>query len=48
VETFEKAATLNPEDGLHIRLTRKGEEVIPTLFHEKELAIATREHIEVR
>lgn len=48
VETFQKAAALNPEDGLLIRLTRKDESVIPTLFREDELAVATREHIEVR
>jgi len=48
VETFQKAAAENPEEGLLIRLSRKGEDVIPTLFREDELAIATREHIEVR
>jgi hypothetical protein len=48
VETFQKAAALNPEDGLLVRLTRKGEDIIPTLFQEDELAIATRDHIEVR
>jgi hypothetical protein len=48
VETFQKAAAEHPEDGLLIRLTRKGEDVIPTLFQEDELAIATRGHIEVR
>ena len=48
VETFQKAAALNPDDGLLIRLTRRGEDIIPTLFQDKELAVATREHIEVR
>lgn len=48
IETFQKAASMNQEDGVLIRLTRKGDAVIPTLFHEKELAIVTREHIEVR
>jgi ABC-type multidrug transport system ATPase subunit len=48
VETFQKAAALNPEDGLLIRLSKKGDVVIPTLFRDKELAVATREHIEVR
>jgi hypothetical protein len=48
VETFQKAAAENPEDGLLIRLSRKGDVVIPTPFRDKELAVATREHIEVR
>ena len=36
------------EDGVLIRLLRKGDEIIPTLFREDELAIATRDRIEVR
>ncbi|MGA2543575.1 MAG: ATP-binding protein [Verrucomicrobiota bacterium] len=48
VETFQKAAALNPEEGVLIRLSRKGDAIIPTLFQDKELAVATREHIEVR
>ncbi len=48
VETFQKAAAESPQDGLLIRLSRKGGDIIPTLFQDKELAVATREHIEVR
>lgn len=48
VEAFQKAASETPEEGVLVRLTRKGEEIIPTLFREDELAIATRERIEVR
>ena len=48
VEAFQKAASEDPEDGVLIRLARKGENIIPTLLHEDELAIATRDHIEVR
>lgn len=48
VETFQKAAAEDPEDGLLIRLSKKGDAIIPTLFREKELAVATRDHIEVR
>jgi hypothetical protein len=48
VESFQKAATEDPAEGLLIRLSRKGDSVIPTLFREEELAVATREHIEVR
>jgi hypothetical protein len=48
IEAFQKAAAEEPEDGVLIRLSRKGHEVIPTMFREKELAIATRDGIEVR
>ena len=48
IEAFQKAAAEVPEEGVLIRLSRKGENVIPTLFREDELAIATRDRIEVR
>jgi hypothetical protein len=48
IEAFQKAAADSPEDGVLVRLTRKDEQIIPTLFAEEELAIATRERIEVR
>ena len=48
IEAFQKAASETPEDGVLIRLSRKGEEIIPTFFREDELAVATREGIEVR
>jgi hypothetical protein len=48
IEAFQKAAAEDPEEGVLVRLTRKGELVIPTLFREKELAVVTRERIEVR
>ncbi|MBI5387123.1 MAG: AAA family ATPase [Verrucomicrobia bacterium] len=48
IETFQKAADEDPEEGVLVRLTRKGEAVVPTLFQEKELAVVTRERIEVR
>jgi hypothetical protein len=48
IEAFQKAASETPEEGVLIRLSRRGDEVIPTLFREDELAIATRERIEVR
>lgn len=48
IETFQKAADEDPEEGVMVRLTRKGEAVVPTLFQEKELAVVTRERIEVR
>ena len=48
IEAFQKAAAEAPEEGVLVRLSRKGEDIIPTLFREKELAVATRDHIEVR
>ena len=48
IEAFQKAAAESQEDGGLIRLSRKGDPVIPTLFKEKELAVVTRDRIEVR
>lgn len=48
VEAFQKAASEHATEGLLIRLSKKEESVISTLFRESELAVATREHIEVR
>lgn len=48
IEAFQKAAAETPEDGVLIRLSLKGDDVIPTLFREDELAVATRDGIEVR
>lgn len=48
IEAFQKAAAEDPEEGVLVRLTRKGDFVIPTLFRENELAVVTRERIEVR
>ena len=48
IEAFQKAASEDPEEGVLIRLSRKGEDIIPTLFRESELAVATRDRIEVR
>lgn len=48
IEAFQKAAAEMPEVGVLVRLSRMGEDIIPTIFTEDELAVATREHIEVR
>ena len=48
IEAFQKAASEDPDEGVLIRLSRKGEDIIPTLFREDELAVATRDRIEVR
>ena len=48
VEAFQKAAAEAPEEGVLIRLARRGEDIIPTVLSEDELAIATRDEIEVR
>ncbi|MCX6580482.1 MAG: AAA family ATPase [Candidatus Aminicenantes bacterium] len=48
VETFQEAAAETPGEGVLVRLSRKGEAIIPTIFAEDELAIAARDRIEVR
>jgi len=48
IEAFQKAAAESAEDGVLVRLSRRGEEIIPTIFREDELAVATRDRIEVR
>jgi hypothetical protein len=48
IDAFQKAARESPEEGVLIRLSRRDGEVVPTMFREDELAIATRERIEVR
>lgn len=48
IEAFQKAAAESPGEGVLIRLSRKGNAIIPTLFREDELAVATRDRIEVR
>lgn len=48
VRAFQKAASESPDDGVLIRLTRRDERIIPTLFSEKELEVVTRDQVEVR
>ena len=48
VESFAEAANESPEDGALLRLTRRGGDIIPTVFDEEDLAIAAYERIEVR
>lgn len=48
VQAFQEAATESPQDGLLLRLTRQADTVAATVFDERELAIATRNDIEVR
>jgi hypothetical protein len=48
IAAFQKAAAETPEEGALIRLSRKGDDIVATVFAEEELAVATRERIEVR
>jgi len=49
IEGFQKTAQENePEDSMLIRLSLKKDEIVATLFDQEELAVATREQIEVR
>lgn len=48
IKAYQTAATGHPHDALLIRLDRRNDEVTATTFPEHELAIATRDEIEVR
>jgi hypothetical protein len=48
IQAFQRAAAEDPDDGVLVRLSKRNEDIIPTLFREEELAVATRDHIEVR
>ncbi|ACL06653.1 conserved hypothetical protein [Desulfatibacillum aliphaticivorans] len=48
IKAFQKVANEDPEEGVLIKLSRKGDEIIPTIFNENELLIATQNQIEVR
>lgn len=48
VEAFQRAANETGEEGALIRLTRHGDAIVPAVFNRDELAIATRDQIEVR
>jgi uncharacterized protein YjeT (DUF2065 family) len=48
IAAFQKAADQIDNEGLLIRLSEKEGQIIPTLFDERRLSIATEEEIEVR
>jgi AAA15 family ATPase/GTPase len=49
IEAFQQASRSEQEvEGLLIRLESKKGSIVATLFDERQLGIATREHIEVR
>ena len=48
IEAFQKATSEAPEEGALLRLNRRMNDIIPTVFVEKDLAIITRDKIEVR
>jgi energy-coupling factor transporter ATP-binding protein EcfA2 len=48
IESFQVAANSDEAEGVLVRLTAKGDTIIPTLFRENELAIAAKEQIEIR
>jgi hypothetical protein len=45
---FQEAAQKSSQDGMLVRLVNKKGLIVPTFFDEKDLAIATRDQIEVR
>ena len=48
IEAFQRAAVESPDTGVLLRLSRSGDEIVPTVFVEKEVTVATRDRIEVR
>jgi hypothetical protein len=48
VQAFQQAAAESAEDGVLVRLSRRDDEIFPTVFRESELAVVSRDHIEVR
>ncbi len=48
IETFQRAAAEAPADGVLVRLARRDDDILSTVFAEDDLAIATRDRIEMR
>lgn len=48
VRAFQVAASESPSRGVLVRLSRRGEYILPTTFSESELEIVTQDQIEVR
>lgn len=48
IEALQKAAVELPEEAALVHLTARGGDIVPTVFTEDELAIVTRDRIEVR
>lgn len=48
IEAFQAATSKDPEEGILVRLTVKEGAIIPTVFKEGDLAVVTRDKIEVR
>ena len=48
IQSFQEAANSDAEEGVLVRLSLKGNDVIPTLLREEQLRIASRDQIEIR
>lgn len=48
IQSFQKAANSDADEGVLVRLSLKGDAVIPTLLREEQLRIASRDQIELR
>ena len=48
VKAFQKAASESPGEDSLVLLTRRDDDVIPTVLSERELAIANRHNMQVR
>ena len=48
ISAFQEVAASTQDEGVLIRLNRRGDDIIPTVYSEDELAIADRHAIEIR
>lgn len=48
IESFQEAASTDPEEGVLVRLTAIADSVVSTIFREDELKVAARNQIELR
>jgi hypothetical protein len=48
IESFQEAASADPEEGVLVRLTAIADAVVSTIFREDELKVAARNQIELR
>jgi AAA15 family ATPase/GTPase len=48
VEAFQRVASEHPEQGVLVRLGRKKDDIVASVFKEADLAVAVEQDVEVR
>jgi AAA15 family ATPase/GTPase len=48
IEAFQKVASKHPKEGVLIRLGRKNDDIVASVFEEEDLEIAIEQDVEVR